>query len=275
MNKKVISVLSMLVLTAGLLSGCGSSSGSSSSSSSSDKVKTYIVGTSNNYKPFAYIDDSKNVAGFDVAVLQEVAKRTKDIKFQFQAMDFANLFVSLDSKKIDLVGCELEINDQRKQKYLFGDEAYNTFPVRVRVNGDRTDINSIDDLKGKSIVVSAATNEQTIIEKYNAEHNNAIKMVLNNGNADDTINQMKSGRVDATLSTEFDTIYTNKTKGTNFKNVGKLLSDSKTYFLFRKDETDLKTKVDKALKDMKKDGTLKKLSIKYLYKDYLGEDTGN
>lgn len=274
MNKKVISVLSIVVLTAGLLSGCGSSSGSSSSSSS-DNVKTYIVGTSNNYKPFAYIDDSKNVTGFDVAVLQEVDKRVKDIKFQFQAMDFPNLFVSLDSKKIDIVGCELEINDQRKQKYLFGDEAYNTFPVRVRVNGDRTDINSLDDLKGKSIIVTAATNEQTIIEKYNSEHNNAIKMVVGSGNADDVINQMKSGRVDATLSTEFDTVYTNKTKGTNFKNVGKLLSDSKTYFLFRKDETDLKTKVDKALKDMKKDGTLKKLSIKYLYKDYLGEDTGN
>lgn len=49
--------------------------------------------------------------------------------------------------------------------------------------------------------------------------------------------------------------------------MGKPFNENKMAFAFKKDNKDLAKKVDKALADMKKDGTLSKLSKKYFGAD--------
>jgi L-cystine transport system substrate-binding protein len=82
------------------------------------------------------------------------------------------------------------------------------------------------------------------------------------------INQIKTGRVDATISTPFQVTGRNKDADAQQKVVGPVLYTSKIYYVLRKDETDLKSKIDEAIKEIKKDGTLGSLSKKWLGEDF-------
>jgi L-cystine transport system substrate-binding protein len=79
---------------------------------------------------------------------------------------------------------------------------------------------------------------------------------------------LKKGRVDATLATPFAVDFSNKAVDAEQKVVGDIIINSKVYFLFNKAESDLKEQVDKALKQLKENGTLTKLSKKWLGDDY-------
>jgi L-cystine transport system substrate-binding protein len=94
--------------------------------------------------------------------------------------------------------------------------------------------------------------------------------VYSNGSTD-TINQLKTGRADATVSTQFAVDFMNKSVDAQEKTVGPVLTNSKVYFILRKDETELSQKLDEAIKSIKADGTLSKLSVHWLGRDYSNE----
>ena len=132
------------------------------------------------------------------------------------------------------------------------------------------EVKSIEDLKGKKLIVCATSNAAVLAEKWNAANGNGIDIVYS-GAGEDTITQIKTGRVDATISTQFAIDYQNKAIDAQLKTVGDALSNSKVYFILNKDEQELKTKVDEALKAVKEDGTLGKLSTEWLGADYTVE----
>ncbi|SFJ77100.1 transporter substrate-binding domain-containing protein [Thermoflavimicrobium dichotomicum] len=252
-----------------ILAGCGTSSDSKVASSEGD-VKKVIVGTGTQFPNYCFIDDHGKLTGFDVEVVREIDKRLPEYEFEFKTMEFSNLLLSLQTNKIDVIAHNMVKNPEREKTFLFNGEPYNSSPTKVVVNQNNKTIKSIDDLKGKKVAVSATSNAAYILQRYNKTHNNAINIVYSNG-GDDIINQLKTGRIDATISTQFTVDYNNRTVDAQQKAVGSPLANDKVYFILRKDETALSGKIDQALKEMKSDGTLSKLSVKWLGQDYLKE----
>ncbi len=273
MMKKTIaaSVLALVLLA----SGCGTAPASKDAASDKTaaagavKPKKIIVGTGTQFANICFIDDKGNLTGYDVELVKEIDKRLLEYEFEFKTMDFANLLLSLETKKIDFIAHQMEVNKERQEKFLFNDEAYNIFPNKVVVHKDRNDINSIDDLKGKKVIVGATSNASVLLQDYNKTHNDAINIVYSgSGGTNDVIAQLKAGRVDATISTQFAVDQRNESADAQQKTVGPAISNSKVYFILRKDEEELKAKIDEAIKSIKKDGTLSKLSTKWLGADY-------
>jgi ABC-type amino acid transport substrate-binding protein len=66
--------------------------------------------------------------------------------------------------------------------------------------------------------------------------------------------------------------FNNKAIDAQQKVVGDIIINSKVYFLFNKEETDLQIKTDQAIRKLKADGTLKKLSKQWLGDDYSVEN---
>jgi L-cystine transport system substrate-binding protein len=263
--------ITALVLAAGLVvSGCGSvkETASSSHGEKTAQVQKIIVGTGTQFPNICFIDEKGKLTGYDVELIREIDKRLPDYEFEFKTMEFSNLLLSLETKKIDLIAHQMEVNAERQKKFLFNDEPYNVFPLKVVVRQDNNDIKSVEDLKGKKVIVSATSNSAVLIDKYNKENGNKINIVYAGQGADDTKTQLKTGRVDATISTPFAVDFLNKAADAQQKVVGPALSNSKVYFLLRKDEEKLKSRVDEAVKEIKKDGTLTKLSTKWLGADY-------
>jgi L-cystine transport system substrate-binding protein len=264
----ILTVTAVLTLA---LTGCGAGSPSKSASGAggeSAPVKI-IVGTGTQFPNVCFIDENGKLTGYDVELVREIDKRLDDYEFEFQTLEFTNLLLSLETKKIDMVAHEMEKNPEREQKYLFNKEPYSHWKNKVAVAKGNNSVQSIDDLKGKKVLTTATSAQAILLENYNKANDNALEIVYQNGAANDSVAQIASGRAEAFLAADF-TLPLVDTKG-ELKLVGPPLSESNTLFMFRKNDADqqkLADRVDEALKEIKADGTLKKLSEQWLGADY-------
>lgn len=267
---KLIKLFTLGLVAAISLTACGTTT--SSSEPTKDKPKTIVIGTGNAFKPYCYLDAKGKPVGYEENVLKEVNKRLPQYKFEFQSMDFTNVLLSLQSEKVDIGAHQFEKNPEREQKFLFSKESYTTFILRITVSKNKTDINSIDDLKGKKVQVSKGSNDAYVLEQYNKTHGNAINLVYSSADISTTIKSIEAGNIDAFISIKRLVDQYNKTFGDKLKTVGTPISSSNTYYLYRKSDTKLQADIDKALKAMKADGTLAKISIQTLGGDYTHND---
>ncbi|MFC0215934.1 transporter substrate-binding domain-containing protein [Paenibacillus chartarius] len=232
------------------------------------KAKKIIVGTSGTFKNVTFLDDKGNLTGYDIELTKEIDKRLPEYEFEFKTMEFPSILLSLEASKIDLAVNQYEVNPERQAKFLFNDEAYNIWPSKIVVHKDNNTVKSIEDLKGKKVITSPGSNGAVWLQDYNKSHGNPFEIVYSgSGGTNDVVTQLKTGRVDATISTPFAVANQNRDADAQQKVVGPVLYTSKIYYVLRKDETELKGKIDQAIRDIKKDGTLAKLS-----KQWLGED---
>ncbi|WP_258235101.1 transporter substrate-binding domain-containing protein [Paenibacillus agaridevorans] len=265
--------LSMTIALTGVLAGCGGN-GEANTEVAGGKAPAaapikIVVGTGTQFPNVCFIDENGKLTGYDVELVREIDNRLEDYEFEFQTLEFTNLLLSLETNKIDMVAHEMEKNPEREAKYLFNKEPYSHWKNKVAVAKSNESVQSIDDLKGKKVLTTATSAQAIILEKYNKENDNAIDIVYQNGGANDTVQQVVSGRVEAFLSADF-TLPLVDPSG-DLKLVGPPLSQSNTLFMFRKDDPEqqkLADRVDEALKEIKADGTLKKLSEQWLGGDY-------
>ncbi|GAF08103.1 L-Cystine ABC transporter [Paenibacillus pini JCM 16418] len=287
MLKKSLALV--MILTAVMVAaGCGSSKDNAQTTGSKEgtkdttptvndvstkdntgQVKKIIVGTGTAFPRVCFIDENNKLTGFDVELVREIDKRLPGYEFELQTMEFANLLLSLETKKIDFVAHEMEKNPEREEKYLFNKVPYAHWKNKIVVAKDnKDDIQTLDDLKGKKVLTGATSAEAQILQNYNKTHNNAIQIVYKSGAANDTVAQITSGRVDATLAADF-SLPLIDTQG-KLKTTGAELSSADILFVFRKNDSEaqkLSDAIDVAIIELKADGTIGKLS-----KEWLGED---
>ncbi|BBI35558.1 transporter substrate-binding domain-containing protein [Cohnella abietis] len=258
-------MLSLLVVTmlAVVLSACGKSN---SEGSKGDSVKKIVVGTGTKFPQVFFLDDKGELAGFDIELLKEIDKRLPQYEFEFTTSDLTNLFLSLKTNKVDLIAHQLEKNPEREAEYLFNELPYAYWKSKIIVSKDNNEpIKSLADLKDKKAIVTANSAAATMLENYNKEHDNAIKIVYQSGAANDMLTQISSGRADFFIAPDF-TLGIVDPKGL-LKSVGEPLTSSDIQYVFRKDDPDSKTladAIDGVLKELRADGTLTALSNKWL-----------
>ncbi|EIZ2423672.1 amino acid ABC transporter substrate-binding protein [Listeria monocytogenes] len=266
--KKKYGILALALTATLTLSACG---GKEEPEAANQKVQTITVGTGTQFPNVCFLDENGKLTGYDVELVKEIDKRLPGYKFKFKTMDFSNLLVSLGAGKVDIVAHQMEKSKEREKKFLFNDVAYNNFPLQLTVLDSNNSINSTKDLAGKRVITSATSNGALVLKKINEEQGNNFEIAYEGQGSNDTANQLKTGRADATISTPFAVDFQNKTSAIKEKVVGDVLSNAKVYFMLGKDETKLSKDVDEALQSIIDDGTLKKLSEKWLGADYSKE----
>lgn len=270
MKKLSFYLLLLLVL---FLTACTSSEKSEGDTSENKTaqggkgVQKIIVGTGTQFPNICFIDDKGNLTGYDVELVRAIDEKLPEYEFEFKTMEFSNLLLSLETKKIDFIAHQMEVNSEREEKFLFNKEPYNVFPLKVTVNTKNDSIHSINDLKGKNVSVSPTSNSAVYIEKYNKEHNLGANIVYSSGSVD-VHNQLATGRIDAIITTPFAVKYYNESNKAQEKVVGDALLNSKVYFLLNKDEVVLQERLDDAIRELKAEGVISKLSKKWLGDDY-------
>lgn len=271
-KKKWVAYSGMAVMLISLLvvAGCGAKEQNGQGAKNGNDVKTYYVGTRGTYKPYTYVDDKEQLTGFDIEILKEVEKRNKDIKFEFKTMSIESGFVALEAKQIDLIANQMVHNSDRDTKYLFTKEANNVKDTQLVVKKDRNDIKTIDDLRGKVVAVVPTSPNYRELKKYNETAEPKIKFLLTDKGAAETLNMVASGRADASADNKLTMREVNETLNYGLKAVGENLTPIPTFYILRNDEdsAQLANKIDATLREMKKDGTLKNLSEKFLEGDY-------
>ncbi|CAM4352140.1 transporter substrate-binding domain-containing protein [Saccharibacillus endophyticus] len=270
----IVSALGLMILA----SGCGTNSEPAAQASGSDaaaaggKATKIVVGTGTGFPQVCFIDENGKLTGFDVELLRKIDELLPQYEFEFQTMDFGNLLLSLETDKIDLVAHVMEKNPEREEKYAFNSEPYAHWRNRIVVAKDNDSIQSLDDLQGKKVLTSATSAEAQILENYNKENNKKINIVYQSGQANDTVSQVVSGRVDATIAADF--VLPIIDPQSQLKQTGPELTSDDVLYVLRKDDADekaLSDAIDGAITDLKEDGTLSALSTEWLGSDVTGD----
>jgi ABC-type amino acid transport substrate-binding protein len=229
--------------------------------------KTITVGTEGVYAPFTFEDKQGTLTGYDIEVLREAGKRA-GFEVKFLPTPWDSMFLGLEAKKFDAVANQISKNPQREKKFLFSDNSYLISGSQLIVRGDRKDIHSLEDLRGKKVGTGVGSNYTKTLEDFNSKKDVDLKYY--DGNFTVVLQDIVAGRIDATLNDRLTVGYNIKQLGLNVKPVGKPVDLVPSYFVFRQDAEgqQLKKLVDQGLKSLKKDGTLAKLSVKWFGADY-------
>lgn len=256
--KKVIGLTLVLMMCAFSFTGFAKAA-TSSTANSLDRVKkagTIVIGLDNTYPPMEFSDKKNNLVGYDIDMATAVAKKLGvTVKFVPTAWD--GIFLALQSKKFDAIQSTVSITDERKQTMLFSDP-YVFGGNAIFVKADNKTINSQADFKGKIIGCQIGTTGQITLEKMTG-----MKEVKKYNGMTDAFMDLKIGRVEAVVSDPMVGDYYIAGQKGKFKRIKSMLTQEPIGVAFRKDEKELRDAYQKAINELKKDGTLTKFSIKW------------
>ncbi|XME03116.1 transporter substrate-binding domain-containing protein [Lachnospiraceae bacterium C1.1] len=268
------------VVLSSILTGCGSRADvvKAAGNDSTGDVKKVVIGSGVSYNPYCYLDEDGNAVGYEYDVLKEIDELLPQYEFEYQSMAFDQLVLSLESGKIDLAAHQYEYTKEREEKYLFSNESYTSYITYLAVLKDDT-ATSLEDLAGEKIRTGGSTSATAqILTNWNEEHpGQEVELVFAEDSSDEeAAAALKSGASRATVLKKSDVTKMNKNFSDDgedwLKSVGEPINNSKTYYLYRKDETELRDAVDGALKTLKENGTLSELAIKWVGYDVTEEE---
>jgi len=254
----------MLVLVIGVLAACGAKDDNATNSNTgSDTAGKQVlkVGTSADYAPFEYVDAAKGeeIIGFDIDLIKLVGEKL-GVEMQVQDMDFNSLVPSLQAGKIDVVISGMTPNEEREKVVDFSDK-YNQTEQVIVVKKD-SGIKKEADLAGKKVGVQTASIQENlgkaIAEKVDVSIEGRTRIP-------EIIQDMMSKRLDGAI------MEGGVAKGylkTNDKlaafPVEEQPEDYKAIAVQK--GSDLKDKINKALKELADEGKIQQLEEKWLEK---------
>lgn len=215
-----------------------------------DKI---FVGTNAEFPPFEYLEKGE-VTGFDIELVNEIGK-VMDADVKVLDMSFDGLLPALQMKKVDLVIAGMTATEERKKTVSFTQPYYTASQVIIVKEGNNS-IKSFDDLKGKKVAVMLGFTGDTIvseIEGVNVERFNAAYA---------GIMALQADKVEAVvLDSEPAKNYVKQNQGLVLAEAD---AEQEEYAIaLRKNDKALLEKVEKALAELKANGTYDALIKKY------------
>lgn len=281
-RNKLVSIAAITVALGVLATGCAGGSGSSKSDSKSSggtKTVTVKAGTGANVKPYTYVGDDNETTGYDVEVLKEVFDRLDGYDLQIEVTDIPSVFSGVTSGTYQIGVNNFSYNEERAKSYLYS-YPYDKIGYVFITKKGAPEVKTFADAAGKSFEGQSGVSVTTAIESWN-EKNPDKKIDITYTDADTaiTLQHIEDGTTDLAIIDV--AMYNAYQKEYNYDVVANQISDedakaiadnSYAYYIFPKDQEELRDKVDAELKELKKDGTLTELSQKYFGQDTAPED---
>jgi polar amino acid transport system substrate-binding protein len=160
---------------------------------------TLVVGTTGNGTPPLSFraDDDKTVIGVEPDLASLVAD-VLGLKLDLQATSWENLFLSIENGQYDTGFSNITVTEERKDKYDFASYRKDTLAFEVRNDRNLT-VQSAKDIAGLTIGVSAGTNQEQILLRWDEQNKAAglapVKFQYYN-NTSDYYLALQSGRID-------------------------------------------------------------------------------
>ncbi len=217
------------------------------------------IGTEGTYAPFTFHNADNKLVGFDVEIGQAVAEKL-GVKAEFVEGKWDGLIAGLDADRYDTVINQVGITEARKEKYDFSDPYIVSKAVLI-VKDDNTEIKSFEDLKGKKSAQSLSSNFGKIAEAAGAE-------LVGTDGFDQSIQLVLTGRADATINDSLSFLDFKKQKPDAPVKIAAEKSDADASgIIVRKGDPELVAAINKALADIKADGTYQKIADTYFGQD--------
>lgn len=271
MKKRVLAALLVTVMAVATAAGCGSSSKSDNSDKKTeatdkteDKEKVVVV-TAGTGEPYSLLsDDGKTWTGIDSEMWAEIEKRT-GWEVEVKQAAFDALWGELDTERADVAANCFAVKKERTDKYNATIPYYGDAQC-VIVNEDSS-YKTLEDLKGKTVGCTNGQAAQTIIEDAAKEIGFEVKLYEDSAVG---MNDLVLGRIDAYANTTTNVnAFTHNHDEAKFRFFDKnLTANNVAYFLPKTDRGEkLTEELNKVLQDMLDDGTVAKITEKWMFAD--------
>ena len=212
---------------------------------------------------FDYVDKNGVRRGYGYELMQALAGYT-GWKFEYVKCDWSNCFDKLENGEIDIMG-DISYTGERAQKMLFsddpmGEEKYILYADLSNMDSGISDFKYLD---GKRVGVLLGTEPEIMLTEW--ENKNGIHTEhVNVYNNDDVEKKLANHEIDAFVSLE-ESIWSEQGIS-SVATIGK----SGIYFVINKDRSDIKTELDRAMRQLDQDSPFFKADLykKYFTLDY-------
>ena len=271
----------ILVAAVALFASAQIFAASKSAKAKKTKVRTINVAHTVTNVPYDFLDEKGNADGFEIAVLKAVDELLPEYEFKFHGVSDEELLIGTESGKYQVGTKGAWITEERKKKFLIPSNPLAASVIGIAFRAENkneiTDLESFASYSGKLIPISPQSAQYSVIQEFNEKHpSNQIKLVPSDVfDIADSYLWVLEGRYDAyfVLKLSFEKNVLKET-GPYHQFADKLAyvpyKGIPTWPLFNKKETELAAAYDKAVQELKENGTISKLSLKYF-----GEDVFN
>lgn len=282
--KKLMAMVLVVVLVFSM--GACKKKTSNESGTNKDGEKIVKVAFATNGYPIEYLDENGKATGCDIEVMKLVDQMLDDVTFEFYEADQTAVYAGLETGTYDIAMSNAFYTDERAQKYLLPEQNIGCAVIGLIVNKSNPGIENVEDAIKASLTVAptvAGDGLWYVLYNYNQEHpDKQIKINVTDSTSAfvETLTFVAEGRYGFGVWPKYYwSSMVEDSKGAYHNLASEVYFSeclaTKTYTIFRKEDTELANKVSECLKKLHDDGTLEKLSNEwYGYNtwDYLDDD---
>lgn len=223
---------------------------------------TLIVGFDQDFPPMGFIGDDGEFTGFDLELAQEVAKRL-NLEYKPQPIAWDSKDMELEAGNIDCIWNGFTMTG-REENYAWT-EPYMA-NTQVFVVAKDSGIASQADLAGKVVECQVDSSAEAALKEA-PDLTATFAQLLTTADYNSAFMDLDQGAVDAIAMDVIVAGYQIQQRNADFVILDDSLSAEEYGVGFKKDNTQLRDKVQTTLEEMAADGTLKSISEKWFGED--------
>ena len=257
----VILLLSTIIFT-GCIGG-----GTTSNFGGKDNGKI-VIGIDDEFPPICFHNERHELVGFDIDLAKETANRM-GVEVEFKPIDWDKKREEITSGNVDIIWNGLDITEERKEYMIFTKPYMDDRQIfLVKKSGDKS-IRSEGDLAGKIVGMQAGSTSEDYLQRDD-NLKNSLGECKTYKKFNDMLEALEKEEIDVLICDELIARYEIKKHPNHFE-----LIDAKIDFVvkmavgFRKEDVELRDRVQEVFDEMIKDGTARKISEKWFQADLI------
>lgn len=218
------------------------------------KIKTLYIGTNAEFPPFEYLENGE-ITGFDIEIIEALTKEM-NIPISIQNLSWEGLLPALQGKKIDMIIAGMTKTPDREKIVSFSDSYYTSKEQMIIVLSNNNSITNIDSLISKKVGVVLGFTGDVIASSLN---NTSVQRF---NTAFQAIQNLQNQKIDAVLlDYEPAQNFAKTTRSLKLINGNDTIEEYS--IAVRKQDAELLSNLNIALKKIHENGTYTKIYNKY------------
>ena len=255
MFKKAIVFIMILAMAVACFAGCGSKALTVESVQKAGKL---VIGTSPDFPPFEMLDNSGNVIGIEIEIMELICKEL-GVELEIKTMDFDSVLPGVQTGKFNVGVSGISVTPAREKNTLFTTPYCLAAQAIVVTSG--SPITCKADLAGKTVSVQTGTTA----EEFCMSNGYDVKAFAANADAEAalTVGKVDAWVIDDLTAAEMVASYNEDHPDAPLVILSEAMTTEPYAFAFAQGNEELVAKIDEILKGLLADGTIAKIFEEY------------
>ena len=258
-RRKMMALVMTMAIAAMSMCGCGAQVSSARTADGKDDQKdVLIMATNATFPPYEFVENGE-YEGIDIEIAGRIAKKLGR-ELVIEDVDFGSIIAGVESNKYDMGMAGMTVTEERKESVDFSE----TYAVAVQsiIVAKGSDIKSVDDISSEKRI---GVQQDTTGDIY-ATDDYSEDAITRYKSGTDAVQSLAAGKVDCVIiDREPAKAYVEAND--NLEILDTAYAEEEYAICVAKGNTELLSKINQALEELKADGTVDEIVKKYITED--------